>query len=273
MTCPGCRQEAPTRQRLKARDAVLVACTHCGLVRVDPWPSREQALALYGPGYLADARCGYVDYVGDEPLFAREMQRRLKALQAIGVAPRGARLLDVGCASGVLIGAARRTGLVAAGIEPHPDVARLASERSGCPVTAAPLDRAWLATASRDLVTLFDVLEHLTDPRDALERVRRAVLPDGAVAITVPDFGGWWSRLAGARWPFVTPWEHLTYFTRRTLAGLVEAAGFTRIQVLHARTPCSLATMSSRLRGRRATAGQGRGVLLPFGTLFVVARP
>jgi SAM-dependent methyltransferase len=258
--------------RLVARDAVLVACSACGLVRVDPWPTREQALALYGPTYLADAGRGYVDYVGDEPLFAREMRLRLQALQAIGVAPRGARLLDIGCASGVLLKEARERGLVAAGLEPHPDVARLASERSGCPVTAAPLDRAWLATASRDLVTMFDVLEHLVDPRDALERVRRAVLPGGAVAITVPDFGGWWARVQGARWPFVTPWEHLTYFTRRTLVGLLEAAGFTQVQVLHARTPCSLATLASRLRGRTAARGRGRGLLLPFGTLFVVAR-
>ena len=272
MRCPGCRVQAPTHVHLRARDAVLVRCAACGLVRVDPWPTREQVLALYGPTYLADAGRGYVDYVGDEPLFAREMRRRLTALEGLGVAGPGRRLLDIGCASGVLLTEARRRGMVATGLEPHPDVARLAAGRSGVPVSAVPVDRALLAAGSRDLITMFDVLEHLVDPRDALERARLAVLPDGAVALTVPDFGGWWARVSGARWPFVTPWEHLTYFSRATLVRLLEAAGFGHVQFLHARTPCSWATLGTRLLGRAPVGGRGRGVLLPFGTLFAVAR-
>ena len=273
--CPGCCSSRQALPCLKARDAVLVKCPDCGLVRVDPWPAEEQVLPLYGLSYFRGPTRGYLDYAADEPVFAREMGRRLTALEGVGCGGRGTRLLDVGCASGVLLRIAAGRGYRVTGLEADLEVARWASERSGLVVQAGSVTQALLGAASKDLITLFDVLEHLVEPLDVLRRLRQAVMPSGAVAITAPDFGGWWSRLTGRRWPFVTPWEHLTFFTRRSLAGLLERAGYGDVQFLHARTPCSWHTLAQRLRLPTSLARRvsGRGLALPFGTLFAVARP
>ena len=257
---------------LHAHGTDLVSCRGCALVRVDPMPGAAEAARLYHDGYFRDAVRGYVDYAADEAVFRAEFRRRLRTLERLGA--RG-RLLDVGCASGALLLEARECGFTAAGLEPAPLTARRAAERSGCPVRASTLEDALLAPASYDVITLFDVLEHLTQPRHALARLRLSLACGGLLAVTVPDYGGLWARLSGARWPFLTPWEHLVYFTRRTLAALLRAAGFEEVRFHPVRTPVSFGTLTAKSPVPSFVVPAGlahRGVGLPFGTLFATAR-
>jgi 2-polyprenyl-3-methyl-5-hydroxy-6-metoxy-1,4-benzoquinol methylase len=269
VSCPLC-DERTTRKVFRAHGTDLVRCRACSLVRVDPFPTAEQALALYDGDYFRDADTGYVDYVADEAVFRAEFRRRLRALRTAG--GRGA-LLDVGCASGALLAEAAALGFEASGIEPALEMARHAADRAGCPVLATSLDDALLAPAHLDVVTLFDVLEHLVDPVAALHKLCLALRPGGLLAVTVPDFGGWWARLSGPRWPFVTPWEHLLYFTRRTLRRALLAAGLDHVTFHPARTPVSFRTLAVRAPWvGRLLPDAGRGLGLPTGTLMAFAR-
>lgn len=244
----------------------------CGLVRVDPLPSAPEAAQLYDDAYFRDPVRGYVDYVGDDAVYRHEFRRRLRTLRAAGA---HGRLLDVGCATGALLLEAASLGFVPSGLEPAPATARSAAERSGCPVAVGTLGDALLAPNSYDTVTAFDVLEHMPDVGHALRRLRAALAPGGWLAVTVPDFGGVSARLAGARWPFLTPWEHLVYFTRRTLRGTLATAGFVSITFATARTPVSWGTLALKSPLPAACvpeAWRHRGVGLPAGTLFALAR-
>ncbi len=271
MSCPLCHSERPARHELHVHGSTLVRCTQCGLVRVEPLPTAAAAARLYADDYFRDPERGYVDYVADERVFRAEFRRRLRVLRGVG--GRG-RLLDVGCASGALLHEAREAGFEPSGIEPAPEMARRAAESSGCPVTAVTLDRALLAPASYDAITLFDVLEHLVDPVRALRRLRMALVAGGALAVTVPDYGGLWARMSGRRWPFLTPWEHLVYFTRRTLRAALLEAGFERVRFHPACTPLSFGTMAAKSPLPTAlipAALRHRGFGLPAGTLYATA--
>jgi SAM-dependent methyltransferase len=272
LTCPLCGDRRPARRVRHVHGADLAACRDCGLVRVDPLPPPAQAARLYDDAYFHDPQRGYADYVGDEAVFRAEFRRRLRVLRAAG--GRG-RLLDVGCASGGLLVEAVAAGFAPSGLEPAPGMARRAAEASGCPVRQGTLQDALLAAASFDVITLFDVLEHLADPRPALRRLRQALVPGGLLGVTVPDYGGLWARLAGARWPFLTPWEHLLYFTRRTLAAALGRAGFEAVHFATARTPLSLGTLAAKSPWPAVLVPAGlahRGFGLPCGTLFALAR-
>jgi SAM-dependent methyltransferase len=271
VSCPLCGDGREARHVLRAHGTDLVRCRRCRLVRIDPMPEAEALLAQYDGGYFADGARGYVDYVADEAVYRAEFRRRLRVIRAAG--GRGV-LLDVGCASGALLAEAGALGFDARGLEPAEDMARRAAERTGRPVHAGSLDDALLAPVSFDVVTLFDVLEHVPDPVRALRKLRIALRPGGLLALTVPDFGGWWARLAGARWPFITPWEHVLYFTRRTLALALREAGFVHVRFAPACTPVSFVTAAAKgpLPARwipRALAHRGIG--LPAGTLFALA--
>ena len=271
--CPVCGETA-RRTALVHRDGRLARCLGCGLVSVLPLPAREAALALYDAGYFA-GHVGYRDYAAEEGHFRREFRRRLARIRAAG--GRG-RLFDVGAATGAFLREARDAGFTVAGVEPADAVAARARAR-GLDVATATAETFVREPGSVDVLTCADVLEHLVDPVAALRRFRAALAPGGLLVLCVPDFGGLWARASGARWPFVTPKEHLHYFTRRTLRRALEVAGFVPKDLGLAGTPVSLGSLArrlggpfgasvERLLGRRANAG----LALPFGTLFALAR-
>lgn len=269
--CSLCRATT-SRVSLRHRDGTLVRCVGCGLVRVDPMPSADAALSIYDDAYYrSDA--GYRDYEGEERIFRAEFRRRL---QRIAARVHAGTLLDVGAATGAFLLEAKTAGFDVRGIEPSP-AARRARER-GLDVFQGPVEAASLPAEAFHVVTAFDVLEHLTDPLATLVVLRRALRPGGVLVVTVPDFGGWWARGSGSRWPFVTPKEHLHYFTRRTLRTTLRSAGFDVTTVGLSGTPVSFGSLArkglaragavvERMLGRAAS----RGLSLPFGTLFATA--
>lgn len=260
------------KRLFEAHGSTLVRCPRCALVRVDPFPKAEEVLVQYDTGYFQDPERGYLDYVADEAVYRREFRRRLHVIRGAG--GRGV-LLDVGCASGGLLAEARDAGFEPSGIEPSEGMARRAHQRTGCPVHAGSIDDALLPAAHYDVITLFDVLEHLVDPLAALNKMRNALQPGGLVAVTVPDFGGLWARATGRNWPFVTPWEHVLYFTRRTMRRTLHAAGYRRVRFHAARTPVSLATAAAKgslPAGLVPRRWRHRGIGLPAGTLFALAQ-
>ena len=272
VACSLCRSTAKPRMRFALEPRALVACRACGLVRVDPMPSAAEAIALYDEAYFQGGTQGYVDYEGDAPVFRAEFRRRLWALRGLGA---HGRLLDVGCAAGLALVEAKQLGFAPTGLEPEPEMAARARARADVPVLASSLERALLQRGTRETITCFDVLEHFVDPLTALRRMRQALVPGGWLAVTTPDFGSWWARVLGRRWPFITPHEHLYYFDRRRLAALFRTAGLTDLRWLHARTPASYATLLHHglpFLGRVPQVLAGRGVGLPFGTLFLAAR-
>ena len=187
-------------------------------------------------------------------------------------------LLDVGAATGAFLAEAAAAGFAVAGVEPSAWAAEVARAR-GLDVCTGTVEALGDAAGRFDVVTSFDVVEHLVDPVEGVRTLSRHARPGGLVAVTVPDFGGWWARCSGARWPFVTPKEHLHYFTRRTLRALLTAAGLRVREVSLATTPLSLGTALAKGLGAAGAAvarvlgpAADRGGALPFGTLFAVGQ-
>jgi 2-polyprenyl-3-methyl-5-hydroxy-6-metoxy-1,4-benzoquinol methylase len=167
-------------------------------------------------------RCGlYMEERRGRVLTFRRNFRPLLALMA-GVA--GPRLLDVGCYAGIFLEIAAGHGWQAWGVEPSEWAAEEARRR-GLNVITGTLSTAGLPPGTFDVVTLWDVVEHLTDPRAELEGVNRLLRPGGLACIHTIDVGGLLPRVMGPRWPWLME-MHLYYFSRRTMASLLERTGF-----------------------------------------------
>lgn len=162
-----------------------------------------------------------------------EMDGQARADLAAKV-PSGARaVLDVGCSRGATAVVLRRAGVErVVGIEPdrrNAAEAALVCDR----VIALPLEEIEEEFAGQfDAILFGDVLEHLRDPSDALEKVRQWISPHGVLVASVPNFGHWSvvSDLLEGRFDYV-PYSilsgtHIRFFTRRTLADLFEACGY-----------------------------------------------
>jgi SAM-dependent methyltransferase len=202
--------------------ALIVSCSECGLVRQQMRPVTPAT--LYASEYYAtdDPKGGYANYFLDAAVNRRTFRRRIHAIER-RYGRRG-RLLDVGCALGDFVLEAEAAGWEAEGVEISEFAAAQARGR-GARVQAGKLEELALPSGSFDVVTLYDTVEHLTDPVATLREAHRLLVTGGLVHLVTPNVGGLQARVFGSRWYHYKPGEHLYYFSPSTLQRAIELAG------------------------------------------------
>ena len=144
----------------------------------------------------------------------------------------GREVLDVGCGLGQFVEVANMSGWIAEGL----DLSRGAvdfARRQGVAVRELDFFSEEIKPNSYDLVTLFEVIEHVPNPTEFLFRAGEVVHPGGLVYLTTPNFASLDRFLLGKDWKIVHP-EHLTYFTPNTLRDLARKTGC--FEILHFET-------------------------------------
>ena len=232
-----------------ARLTHLCRCGTCGLVQVRAFPAPHELHEIYGEGYFQSensAEMGYTDYAADRDLIVRTAHRRLKSIER--VAPAKGRLLDVGCALGFFLLAAEKGGWDVAGVDISAHAAGYARETLGLDARAGMLEDTGFEERSFDVLTMWDVVEHVPSPVETL-RICAGLLKDGGlVALSTPDIGSRVARLTKARWMgFKLAEEHLYYFSRKTMALALEQAGFEVLETRSTGKDISLDFFAKRL--------------------------
>jgi SAM-dependent methyltransferase len=198
-------------------------CQGCSHLFV--WPMPADSLRIYDEQYFSGAAggFGYVDYDRDKQAMAPVFHLYLDKL---GLArPDKGALLDIGAATGFFLDIARQRGWRTGGIEPGAHAAAQARAK-GLDVQTGTLQNCSFPPGSFDVITLWDVLEHLTDPRLSIQQASGLLKPGGVIAINTPDSGSLFARLLGTKWHLLDPPEHLNLFHRRSVRLLLEQCGF-----------------------------------------------
>jgi SAM-dependent methyltransferase len=203
----------------------LIGCDSCGLVYLSPRPFLEDIGQYYPSGYAPFI----MQRVGDMPLLLRlsvryglhKRCRLVRRYRAQG------RLLDVGCATGQFL--AEMTtypGWEVTGVEPNDSAAEFAQRAHGLSVYQSDLISARFPDRSFDVVTLWDVIEHLHDPLAMLTEVRRILAPEGLLIMRTPSLDSWDAHAFGQYWAGLDSPRHLIIFSRRTALRILDATGF-----------------------------------------------
>lgn len=199
----------------------LVRCRHCTFQYVNPRLRGDLILSGYtegeDPAYVSQLRAR-------ERTFAASLKEIERAADGKG------RLLDIGTAAGAFVAAACKRGWQAEGCEPNRWLAQWGAHHYGIQIRQGSLFDQNYEEGSFDVVTLWDVIEHTTDPRAVLERCRALLKPGGILVVNYPDIGSWIARLLGRRWLFLTS-VHLYYFERRTIRLMLEKTGY-RVEIV-----------------------------------------
>jgi SAM-dependent methyltransferase len=188
----------------------------------------------------------------DATVYEKELRGRRKTaekhLRIVHMELRGGTILDVGCASGLFLLQAMNAGWRVTGLEPAEVLFAQANACLGTQgkVICKTLEQADLLPDSFDAITLWDVLEHVSDPVATLVKCRTVLKPGGFVFLNVPDLDSLQARVLGRSWPLLLA-EHLNYFNRRSLELCGDRAGLSLVRFGRRRVSFSLQYIWYRL--------------------------
>ena len=216
MSCPVCTKESFSLL-LKKGDLTLIKCLSCGLVQVD--------------NLLATFDIEHYNYYQDRVDFGKEeiynpitAKRYIELLNRLECYRKNNALLDIGCGEGHFLYMAKKMNWQAKGIDKAPYAVEIC-KKFNINAERSDLLSLDLENDYYDVITMFEVLEHLTHPEEYLLKVRDILRKGGIFIITTPNFNCLTRLLLQKRWSCINK-EHLFYFTPKTINLLLEKCNF-----------------------------------------------
>ena len=231
--CPLCGFD--TSGKLWSRDgAEYVRCSRCSLIYENPRFTAEELKSFYSrESYFVNKRdtspAGYSDYFSQ---CTGALLREYFDIVMCSVPGRTAvRFLDIGCGPGGLVELALAQGWEASGLELSSWAANIGKEK-GLPIIEGTLESIRFPESHFDVISLFDVLEHLPNPREPVREIHRILKPGGVVIVETPNIGGLFARTVyRERSDLVKPRAHICLYTPATARRLFAGAGFAPVKV------------------------------------------
>jgi len=208
----------------------------------------QPAVSSLEPQYLEDSSSTVSYYQATARADRLTFRRRLRLMAKFQ--PDGGRLLDVGCSIGTLMSVAREMDWEVEGLEPNPKAANLA-RKQGFSIHEGFFteDKVSKLPGEYQCVVMSDVIEHISDPVEALRLARELLGPGGFLLLSTPNLRSFWCRKFQLK-----PVEHLVLFSSENLGKLLERLG---LKIYHLQ-------ITSRRRDLRelnhSTTELGRGV-------------
>jgi 2-polyprenyl-3-methyl-5-hydroxy-6-metoxy-1,4-benzoquinol methylase len=205
----------------------FVKCRQCGLLHVSPQLKAGIQDEIYKDSKTADHWILLQKKTKEQSWNAEK--KFLPALREMEkLMPQGGKLLDVGCSIGQFLDLARDKGWEVEGVELNEDAAAVARREYGLTVHNKKLEDVGFEPESFDVITLWGVFEHLTDPNAMLRDVRKLLKPGGLVLLFVPNGHSLIIRMSRDNNSTVSGRAHLWYFSPSTMGQILEKNGFEK---------------------------------------------
>ena len=198
----------------------LVACQNCALVFVSPMPNESEVLEAYTENL--------------EEIHSSENKNRIKSFKRVFRWLKTKEfylnneinyIADIGCASGAFLVCAENEGLRVIGFEPSKTLSGIAQNEYGLNVINGIFSESRFLRNKLDMVTLWDVLEHVAQPNSLITQISSSLKLRGLLLVNIPVLDSVAARLLRNFWPFYLD-VHLLYFKKQTLINYLEINGF-----------------------------------------------
>jgi len=221
----------------------LVKCEHCQMVQISPRVHQEIILSSYS---------GAIDpkFIEQDTWRIKTFSRSLKKIcKTLNISPsKNIKVLDIGCAGGAFPKEASDAGFSVIGVEPSRWLCVEGKKRYHLDLRPGILEEQEFEPLSFDIITLWDVIEHLTDPEKTMAKIKTLLKPNGALVVNYPDYGSWQAKIFGKRWPFLLS-VHLYYFTPQTISNFFKKCSFEIIETRPHRQSLGLGYVLERASG------------------------
>lgn len=209
--CPlGCSNDLE-RTEIVLTEGALLRCATCGHFMSSCTKEQHEA-ALWKWDAAEGTKPNLRSAARYRQVNARRLRTALRILDSRAAHPR---LLDVGCSSGALLAVASDLGFSVAGVEPASKAA-VAAQLAGFEVFSGFLHEANYPDKSFDVITLFEIVEHVGDPLVLIAECRRILKPGGVLVINTPNADSWTAQFMKERWEgfsLIGLGGHVSFFT------------------------------------------------------------
>jgi 2-polyprenyl-3-methyl-5-hydroxy-6-metoxy-1,4-benzoquinol methylase len=227
--CPTCGSHevshflsGPDRFHMRKEVYNLLRCSSCSMVWLDSPPKPHEM----GPHYDEDYHKAIMAAGETAPAIRWRIHRNL-----ISRYKRGGALLDVGCSSGGFLGTMKGDAWKLYGIEMEASTADKARAATGAEVIVGDVMEAPFQPESFDVITAFDLLEHVYHPRPFLAKVQEWLKPGGIFFTMLPNIDSWESRFFGNYWFGLELPRHISHFSPRSLKHVMTSLGFQEVHL------------------------------------------
>lgn len=212
----------------------------CGMVFMERIPTEEEL----------DSHYSVYSYSREITLSPLTIQSYNQLLDEFEAYRQNNRILDVGCGRGYFLEEARKRGWEVYGSEYSKRAIELLQSK-GIQTHEGRIDQTAFGQLSFDIITSFEVIEHIYTPNEDLEQMHQKLRNGGLLYITTPNFNSLMRHLLKAKYNIIEYPEHLSYYTKKTLNRTVCKHGFSNIKFQ--------STGISISRFQQSVTGQGQG--------------
>jgi SAM-dependent methyltransferase len=204
-----------------SRHGDIVQCRQCSMVYNNPQPEPAELLNIYknvkDPLYLEEVQAR-------ECTFKRSLDQVHRFTKPPG------KILDVGCFTGTFMKVAAAEGWEVEGVELSSWAAGIARKAGIGTIYEHPLEQLSLPKNRFDVITLWDVIEHVVQPVDMLKAAGSLLKPGGILAFSTHMVDSMAARLLGKRYPFFME-LHLVHFSRSTAVRMLNEQGYELLDI------------------------------------------
>ncbi len=206
-------------------------CNSCGLVSTYPYPDKQQIIKHYKKKfekgnyqllqtYSSDYKKVYEEFAS---ILEQEMRKNNKNLN------KKMKVLDIGCFTGEFLEILLRKGVDVYGLELQKEAVEIANKRLHGKVKRADVMTAPFPKEKFDAITLFGLIEHVTNPAKLIAQCYKLLKKDGIIMIQTPNSSSLFALIMQKYWPPYAPVEHIHLFSRKSLEILLHKNNFSQI--------------------------------------------
>lgn len=221
--CPVCESDNYTFQ-YKKDSFDIVECDNCEVHYVNPIFNEEKYIEIYQSNEYQSIvkKLGEDSHLYRKNRFGKE---RADFIEMYHNKNLNKTSLEIGCSTGFVVEELKDRGWSAKGLELNPSAVKFGNDR-GLNILDIPLE-LFETEEKFSAIEMYDVLEHLVDPKVILNKARNLLSDEGNLFIYVPNYNSATTKLLGVENAhFIWPTHHLTYFTPETLKSFLEDNGF-----------------------------------------------
>jgi len=224
----------------------IVECRQCGHIYANPRFDSNDLLEAYSS---VEDETYIVEQAGRNKTFTKH----LKSMVKFTGSGQNRELLDVGAYIGIFVEIALANGWQAMGVEPSQWAVSYAQQK-GLPVVQGTLDAPELLGHRFDVITMWDVIEHVDDPAAELDKSFNLLRPGGTIAVHTMDINSSTAKIMGPRWPWLMD-MHIHYFSQDSLIRFMKKSGFEILWAGSQGRYLSLGYLVTRVKGMSKLLG------------------